>query len=99
MPGFAHPNARRLGLAGSGDGAAIVVGKDDQRNAAQLRIEGSLTGAIEAVAVDQTEHHGVSRTTAVTIPQTSVSSETGTSSPVLRTRSQNGPERLMTAKN
>lgn len=55
-PGRTHLDAQRFGLVRAGNGAAVVVGKDDERAVLQPGLEDAFAAAVEVVAVDEGEH-------------------------------------------
>lgn len=52
-PGVAVFNAQSLGLIGSGDNAAVIVGEHHHRLSLQLWVEGALTRDVERVHVNE----------------------------------------------
>ena len=60
MPRFAHGDAEGFRLIGARDHAAVVVGEDHERHAAQFRLKHALAAGIEIVAVHERDRgrHG-----------------------------------------
>jgi hypothetical protein len=54
-PGRAHLDAQRFGFVRAGNGAAVVVGEDDERAVLQPGLEDAFAAAVEVVAVDEGE--------------------------------------------
>jgi len=54
-PGRTHLDAQRFGFVRAGNGAAVVVGEDDERAVLQPGLEDAFAAAVEVVAVDEGE--------------------------------------------
>ena len=54
--GIAHFEAERFGFVREGDDAAVIVRQHHDRTAFEARLEHALAGAIEAVAIDESEN-------------------------------------------
>ncbi|MCY1309380.1 hypothetical protein D9M70_594700 [compost metagenome] len=60
-PRCSHLDAQVLGFVGARDGAAVVVGENDDRPAVQAGTEHPLARDIEIVAIDQGVHGRIAR--------------------------------------
>jgi len=58
VPRRTHFHTKGLGLVRPGDDAAIVVRQDDDRLAAQARLEDPLARCVEVVAINEREYLG-----------------------------------------